>query len=145
MTSDRDALLERGAGAAPGGHHPPQQYGTAATGDAGRAGPDVRLTVDEQRAGLRVQDAALESLADGVGAVKNMAHLVHGEVVGQLRMLDGLVGGVEAAEQRTRSATQRASALERNPYSLYNFCLVLWPTVLLILLAFFGLKHWLLY
>jgi hypothetical protein len=139
MSSNREALLAGHGGATAAAGDAATRYG--ATGGGG--GDDVRLTVEEHRADMRVEDGALGTLADGVGQVKNVANALHNEVVGQVRLLDGLVEGVQTADRDTQRAARRAGTIERNPYTIYNFCLLLWPCVLVVILVFAMLRHWL--
>jgi hypothetical protein len=137
MSSNREALLAGHGGVAAAGDVA-TRYGAAGGGGS----DDVRLTVEEQRADMRAEDGALGTLADGVGHVKSVANALHDEVVGQVRLLAGLADRVQTADRDTERAARRAGTIERNPYTIYNFCLLLWPCVLVVILVFAMLRHW---
>lgn len=130
MSSQRDELFDgrersRGATATP-------SYG--ATG---------REALEAQRAAMRAEEAQLEELSTGVSGIRNVAGLLSTEVCEQNKLLDRLDRDVEAANGRAQAATRRTDAVEKSPYSLHNFCMLLWPLVLLLVLLIAGLKHFL--
>lgn len=104
---------------------------------------DATAALGAQRAAFQRQDEDLDAMTEGVGSIKNVAHLISNEVVQQNKMLDGLTDSLERANWRTERARDRAATTERSPYTIQNFCMLLWPTVLLILLIIEAVKHFL--
>ena len=102
--------------------------------DYGASNLDLESGLALQRAQLRAQDAALESLTGGVRSVKNVAAAIHGEVNESNRMLNALSANVDDVNLSIRNAESRTDRTDKSPYSIKNFCLLLWPTVLLIIL-----------
>lgn len=111
------------------------------------SGPDYGTTtaskaaLTAQQEAFREQDSELELLAGGVKGIRNIAGWVNSEVESQNQLLDKVLQHAERADDKTRAAVVRTSAIEQSPYSISNFCMLLWPLVLLILMLFFGLKH----
>lgn len=133
MSSDRERLL---------GDRSPRpgngsKYGSAVDGHE----MGGRSVLALQQSAFREQDEQLDELSGGVRGVRDVAELLSNEAASQNRALDNLIADVEAADNRTKRATIRASSTERNPYSLQNFCLLLWPLVLLIILIIGAIRH----
>lgn len=114
------------------------------TAAAPNYGATDRAALEAQRAAMRAEDAQLEELSAGVSGIRNVAGLLSTEVNDQNKLLDRLDRDVEAANERAQAATRRTNEVEKSPYSLENFCKLLWPLVLLVVLVVGGLKHFLL-
>jgi hypothetical protein len=126
--SARDELLGRKRPAAEPSL--PENYGSTA-----------HMALEAQRAGMREQDAQLEELSSGVAGVRTTAGLLSREVDAQNKLLDDLMRDVEAADEKTQAAARRVEATETSPYTVHNFCALLWPLVCLFVLLAFGLRH----
>lgn len=98
-------------------------------------------TLQSQRQAWAAQDADLNSLSTGVRGVRDVAHVIHTEVGAQNALLDDIGRDVEAANGRIDAANQRLGAVEASPYGWRNFCRLLWPLVLLIVMVIGGLKR----
>jgi hypothetical protein len=114
--------------------------------DARRATPTYGATggasaLSAQRAAFAEQEAALDALAVGVRSVRGAAAAVAIEVGEQNRALDGLAESVSRADDRVGRAAGRTAASEKSPYSVGNFCFLLWPLVLLIVLVVVAIRH----
>lgn len=133
MTSEREQLLH-------GNSLQTSRTGQETEGGYG-ATTGIHASLEAQRRAFREQDAQLEELSGGVSGIRNVAGLLSAEVTKQNKLLDDVVGDVESADAKTKAAVSRTAATERSPYSISNFCMLLWPLVLLILFIIFGLKH----
>lgn len=125
MSSEREQLLA-------GGKH---GYGSA------RVASDVGEVVAQQRQQLLEQDERLEYLASSTRSVKHVATEISAEVDEQNAILDELERGVQKAKDKTQRAKQRADNVDKSPYSIANFCLLLWPLVLLLLIIAAFVHH----
>lgn len=95
------------------------------------------------RAALSSQDAALTALAGDVSTVKGVAGSLERETRLQNAELDALEAGVSRTGAATQRATQRAGDAARagDAYTLRTFCMLLWPTVALLVLLLELLRH----
>jgi hypothetical protein len=128
MSSNREELLGRRAGIA----------GQSLSSDYGATG---HVALEAQRTAMRQQDTQLEELSTGVSGIRSIAGLLSAEVLQQNRLLDDIALDVEAADGRVQGATRRTAATEKSPYTIHNFCMLLWPLVLLIVFMIVGLKR----
>lgn len=128
MSSQRDELFQ--------GHE--DSGGSAGVPDYGATG---HAALEAQRSAMRAQDSQLDDLSVGVSGIRNVAGLLSTEVEEQNKLLDGLTRDVEAADDRTQAVAKRTDATEKSPYSIHNFCMLLWPVVLLIVFVVVGFKH----
>jgi hypothetical protein len=94
-----------------------------------------------QRAAFAEQDEALKRLSEGAFGIRGVAEAVALEVGEQNELLDGLADGIARADKRTTTTAARTAGSEKSPYSIANFCLLLWPLVLLILLIIITLRR----
>lgn len=97
------------------------------------------------QASLRAQDAALDELSGSVRSVRGVAGALERETRAHNALLDGLEAGVERTGAATRDAARRTAdaAHGGEVYTLKNFCMLLWPTVLLLVLALEAVIHFL--
>lgn len=109
----------------------------ATGGDYGALAARLRATEDAMRA----EDEALIGMAGDVGLAKSTAGAIHAEVDAQNSLLDDLEAGMGRASSATVSATVRAAHLESDPYSWKNFCTLLGPVVLLLVIILFWVRH----
>lgn len=102
-------------------------------------------TLQAQQQAISKQNAELDSLEAGVATVKEVATLLHSEADSQNRLLDELDREMEKARVGTREACARTTAVirEGDTYTLKTFCMLLWPLVLLLVLVFEAIVHFL--
>lgn len=92
---------------------------------------------------IHLQDQALDDLSVGVRNVRNIAGQVHDEVDTQLKMIDGVDVAVDDSRARVANTTARTRENRESAYTIRNFCLLLWPLVLFIVLIFEAIIHFL--
>lgn len=83
----------------------------------------------------------LEMMVGDVKGTRKTATAIREEVVAQNGMLDDLEAGIESARAGTEDAARRTGEVERDPYSWGNFCKLLLPTVLLLVILLFWVRH----
>lgn len=129
MSTHADARVDLLEGATP---QSSQDYGSA-----------TREGDDAVERSIRLQDEALDHLSHGVYNVRNVAGHLYGEVNHQLKMIDGVEAGVNRSRTRVAATNTRVQNSSENVYTFRNFCLLLWPLVLLIVLVFEIIMHFL--
>lgn len=119
-------------------------HGTAAQ-DSSRAayGSTSDGEKDSIERSIDLQDQALDDLSVGVRSVRNIAGQVHNEVATQLRMIDEVDNAVDHSKARVANTTGRTRENRESAYTIRNFCLLLWPLVLFIVLIFEAVVHFL--
>ncbi len=88
-----------------------------------------RLASEEREASKDEQQ--LRQLAGGVEATQRTASAINDEVRAQSVLLDDVEAGLSRTREEMMEARARAMALDRDPYSMKNFCALLMPVVLL--------------
>lgn len=109
----------------------------------GEYGALARRVAVEHEA-LRQEDGALKALGTGVAATKGTAAAISDELSTQNKLLDDMEAGLGRTHADTASVEQRAAALERDPYTVRNFCALLGPSVVLAVVTFLFVRKLLL-
>lgn len=92
---------------------------------------------------IQLQDEAIDHLSRGVGNIRDIAVQIHGEVHSQNKELGGMQTSMNETGERVTGTTQRLERSGGSIYSIRNFCLLLWPLVLLIVLLLEVITHFL--
>lgn len=103
---------------------------------------EARLRADEDA--MRAEDESLAAMEAGVGRTKQIAGAIKTEVDEQNALIDDIEAGMGRTQERTAKMARRTANLERDPHTIRNFCSLLVPLTLLIVIALFWLRHWLL-
>ena len=103
---------------------------------------EARLRADEEA--MRAEDASLEALGAGVGRTKEIAGAIKNEVDEQNALIDDIEAGMGRTHEKTANMSRRTANVERDPHTRRNFCSLLVPLTLLIVIALFWIRHWIL-
>lgn len=91
---------------------------------------------------LRSQDDSLHHLSTGVRTVRKYATLINTEVNCQNAALDDMESQMQNVQASLSSNQQSVrTAMSEQPYTFKSFCILLWPLVLLIVLALEAVIH----
>ena len=91
-------------------------------------------------AALRQQDEMIDSLAVGVGRLKNQTNLIHQEANSHVRLLDEMDDNVDLANQGLEEETRRAMRLKEEKSVWRLHLIIVGLSVLLFLLILMGLS-----
>mmetsp|Transcript_5971 Transcript_5971/g.11740 ORF Transcript_5971/g.11740 Transcript_5971/m.11740 type:complete len:128 (-) Transcript_5971:155-538(-) len=92
---------------------------------------DPSSLLEAQRSAFREQDSALEMLASDVSRVKAISRAALDEVTTQNAYLDVMSKEMERVRACVSHAERDSRTPWTNPFTLRNFCALLWPLVLL--------------
>lgn len=90
---------------------------------------------------LREQDDQLNELSTGVRGVRDVAFAINKEVNSQLSLLDNMTNQMDTTSSHLQTTTERAANNSESVYTLKNFCILLCPAVLLIILVIESIIH----
>lgn len=123
------------------GHHGTRRYGYYGAAPSSRDQGAAFLSEAETERTLAVQDATIAQLSQGVSNVRSIAVDIHKEVDEQLGLLNDMDQSMGQTSTQLDLETRRVRESRDTVYTLQNFCLLLWPLVLLIILLVMAVIH----
>lgn len=123
------------------GHHGARHYGSYGAAPSSHDQDAALRSEAETERTLAAQDATLAQLSQGVSTVRSIAVDIHKEVDEQLGLLDDMGQSMGQTSTQLDVETQRVRESRDTVYTLQNFCLLLWPLVLLIILLVEAVIH----
>lgn len=123
------------------GQHGTRHYGYYGAAPSSQDQGVALLSEAETERTLAAQDTTLAQLSQGVSNVRSIAVDIHKEVDEQLGLLDDMGQSMGQTSTQLDVETRRVRQSRDTVYTLQNFCLLLWPLVLLIILLVEAVIH----
>jgi len=131
MLGQWEGSQQAGGALAPAPMQHPPQYGQQ----------QVAQTLAQQDHYIREQDAALGTISNQLGQLRNMGRKINEELVDQSKLLDDLESGVDANASQMRKAQRRLQRLARISKKNGYFCAILLLVVVLVIVLYFVMMH----